>query len=56
MKIFLDIFGQSVAVGDCFGCLYDNLWNKLFFGVYKAENDCEIRVHKVNRRLVIFWE
>ena len=49
MEIFLDIFGQSVAVGDRFGCLYDTLWNKLCFGVYKAGNGREIRVHKVNR-------
>ena len=45
MKFFLEIFGQFVAVGDGFGCLYDNLWNKLCFGVYKAGNGRKTRVH-----------
>ena len=34
---------------DCLGSLYDNLCYKLCVGAYEAENDHEIRVHKVNR-------
>ena len=33
---------------------FTNLWNKSCIGLYEAGNGREIRVHKVNRRLVIF--
>ena len=48
---FLDILGQSVALGTDLGCLYDNLWNKLCFGVYKTGNGYGIRFQKVKPRL-----
>ena len=41
---------------DCYGFMRDNLLNKLCVGLYEAGNSHEIRVHKVNRRLVIFRE
>ena len=37
--------------GLIWGCLYDNLWNKLCFGVYKTGNGYEIRFQKVKPRL-----
>ena len=35
---------------------YENLWNKSCIGLCEAGNGRETRVHKVNRRLVIFRE
>ena len=45
MEFFLEILGQSGLLGIDLGCLYDNLWNKLCFGVYKVGNGHETQVH-----------
>ena len=50
-----NFFGHSWSVRGCWGlilgCLYDNLWNKLCFGVYKTGNGYGIRFQKVKPRL-----
>ena len=44
-------FGQSVTVYRLSGLLVYNLSYKLYCGVYEAENDYGIRVHKVKPML-----
>ena len=51
VEFLFDILGQSVLLGADLGCLYDNLWNKLCFGVYKTGNRYEIWFQKVKPRL-----
>ena len=41
---------------DCLGAMCDELCNNSCLDVCEAGNDREIRVHKVNRQLVIFRE
>ena len=47
---------QPVQSTDCLCCVCWKLCIKWCFGMYRAGNGREIRVHKVNRRLVIFRE
>ena len=47
---------HSVGVRGCLGILGDFLCYKSCIDWNEAENGRETRVHKVNRRLVIFWE
>ena len=51
VEIFLTFSVSSWLLGTDLGCLYDNLWNKLCFGVYKTRNGYEIRFQKVKPRL-----
>ena len=43
--------GNLGIVTDYYGFFYDNLLNKLCFGVYKTGNEYGIRFQKVNPRL-----
>ena len=45
---------MGVDVRGCLGIKFINLCYKSCVGLYNAGNGREIRVHKVNRRLVIF--
>ena len=51
---FMEFIAQSMTVHGFWGYLCWKLLDKLYCDVYEAGNDREIRVHKVNRRLVIF--
>ena len=48
--------GQPVQSTDCLCSVGWKLCVKCKLDMKKARNGREIRVHKVNRRLVIFWE
>ena len=54
--IFETSNGQPVLFTDCLWWVCWKLCIKWCFGMYRAGNGREIRVHKVNRRLVVFWE
>ena len=43
MEIFLTFLVSPWLLGTDLGCFYDNLWNKICFGVYKTGNGYEIR-------------
>ena len=51
VEIFLTFLVSPWLLGTDLGCLYDNLWNKLCFGVYKTGNGYEIRFQTVKPRL-----
>ena len=54
VRIFLSHWIVGVDVRDCLGIKFINLCYKSCVGLYNAGNGYEFRVHKVNRRLVIF--
>ena len=56
VRNFLSNWTVGVDVRGCLGIKFINLCYKSCVGLYNAGNGHEIRVYKVNRRLMIFWE